>query len=178
MKLGGVLGLAKRSRIWWRTQGQFWIRLLWLRLLWLKLLWTRQFRTRQFWTQQFWTRLLSTRLLWLKLLWTRLRQPQDRILMRIGLGLALALLCLVGFSSYNSVYQLIQSYHEVQHTYQVLHGIDQVNIGIKDVVLGRRGYVISESEVFLQMFRSGLQSTDVALSQLQQITADNPEQER
>jgi PAS domain S-box-containing protein len=111
-------------------------------------------------------------------LWSKLRLPQDRGMVRTALGLALALLCMVGLSSYDNVYQLVQHYHEVQHTYQMLHGIDQVNIGIKDVVLGRRGYVISESEDFLQMFRSGLQSTEMALDRLQQLATESPEQRR
>ncbi len=102
--------------------------------------------------------------------------PQDRLLVRTVLGLALTLLCMVGLSSYNSVYQLTRNYHAVQQTYQVLQGIDQVNLGIKDVVLGRRGYVISKGEAFLQMFRSGLQSTELALDSLQLITADDLKQ--
>jgi len=97
---------------------------------------------------------------------------------RGGLGAALLLLVGVGISSYGSIRDLVHNQHNLEQTYQVLRKIDRVDGGIKDSELGRRGYLINQDEDFLLVFRTGLQTGDVALNELQQLTVDEPAQQQ
>jgi len=97
---------------------------------------------------------------------------------RSGLSAALLLLGGVGISSYGSIRELVQNHHNIEHTYQVLQKIDQVDSGIKDSELGRRGYLINQDEDFLLVFRTGLQTANVALDELQMLTLDDPPQQQ
>ena len=97
---------------------------------------------------------------------------------RGGLGAALLLLAGVGISSYGSIRELVHNHHNLEQTYQVLRKIDRVDSGIKDSELGRRGYLINQDEDFLLVFRAGLQTADVALNELQQLTVDDPTQQQ
>ncbi len=113
-------------------------------------------------------------------------QPQLRIkwlLKRLswrrgGLGAAALLLLGVGISSYGSIRELVDKSHQLEHTYQVLRKINQVESGLKDVELGRRGYLLEQDEEFLLVFRAGLQTVDVALNELQAATLDHPAQQQ
>ncbi|MBW4466185.1 MAG: PAS domain S-box protein [Pegethrix bostrychoides GSE-TBD4-15B] len=97
---------------------------------------------------------------------------------RSGLGAALLLLLAVGVSSYNSLRELVLNRQKLEHSYQVLRKLDRVESGIKDSELGRRGYLVQQDEDFLLMFRSGLQTADVALDELQTLTGDEPNQQQ
>lgn len=103
------------------------------------------------------------------------KQPSWR---RGGLGAALLLLVGVGISSSGSIRELIDNHYKLEHTYQVLRKIDRVDSSIKDSELGRRGYLINQDDAFLLVFRTGLQTSSVALNELQALTVDDPAQQQ
>ncbi len=64
------------------------------------------------------------------------------------------------------------------HTLQVMMSADKVEIGTLNVVRGERGYLLLRKPVLLQVYRNGSNEVYRALDDLEQITTDNPLQQR
>lgn len=106
------------------------------------------------------------------------RWLHDKTLLRSGLGISLLLLTGVGAASYFNTRQLAANRYWVEHTYQVVQTISQVDSGIKDAERGRRGYILTQNQEFLQIYRNGIQTTQASLHRLGTLTADNPQQQQ
>ncbi|MBD2037837.1 PAS domain S-box protein [Leptolyngbya sp. FACHB-321] len=95
-------------------------------------------------------------------------------------GFVLALLVLGGVAtgSYLSVQRLIASRQWVEHTYEVLQGLDKIFDGNITVASGRYGYVVSRKETYLADYKAGLERTGQGIREVRRLTSDNPQQQQ
>ena len=97
---------------------------------------------------------------------------------KAGLGLALFLLVLISFVTFNSVDQFANSSRLVEHTHFVIKQIDQVLSDLKDAESTQRGYLITGDEIFLKMHYDILADIPSEIATLRGLTYDNPAQRR
>jgi methyl-accepting chemotaxis protein len=95
-----------------------------------------------------------------------------------GFGLALVMLATVGAVSYDSTSKLIDSAGWVQHTHEVLNGLDEVLSGMKDAETGQRGYVITGEVRYLEPYRGARDVVDQKMKHVRELTADAPIQQQ
>lgn len=96
-----------------------------------------------------------------------------------GFGLALAVLLVVGAVSYDSTTKLSSSADWVQHTHEVISGLDELLSATKDAETGERGFVITGESRFLEPYNAANDVVDQKLKQVRDLTSDNPiEQQR
>ncbi|HEY9775218.1 MAG TPA: CHASE3 domain-containing protein [Planktothrix sp.] len=72
----------------------------------------------------------------------------------------------------------IESRRLVVHTYQVLTTLEQLNSTVKDAETGQRGYLLTGSDSYLADYSRAIPKIDQLLSQLKELTSDNPVQQR
>ena len=112
------------------------------------------------------------------------RDPSDRGRLstqsKIQAGFAVALACLgaVGVMSYLSLARLKENAGSVEHTYDVLSHLDQFLATATDAETAERGYVITGDASYLEPYRQSVQSATILERRLQELTADNPSQQR
>ena len=99
-------------------------------------------------------------------------------LTKLGLGLALSLLVLISFVTFNSVDQFENSSKLVDHTHLVIKQINQIVSDVKDAESAQRGYLITSDESFLQAHHDVVVDLPVGISTLRYLTRDNPEQQK
>lgn len=97
---------------------------------------------------------------------------------KLGLGLALFLLVLISFVTFNSVDQFESSSKLVEHTHLVIKQINQVASAVKDAESAQRGYLITSDETFLQEHHDVVMQLPDEISKLKYLTRDNPEQRK
>ena len=96
----------------------------------------------------------------------------------IPIGLALAILAIVGVVSYHSVTRLDDSAYWVDHTHEVLGTIEAVKANIEDAKSSQRGYIISGSESYLSSYAATKQNVLKMLTDVRRQTSDNPGQQK
>jgi PAS domain S-box-containing protein len=96
----------------------------------------------------------------------------------IPIGLALAILAIVGVVSYQSVTRLDDSANWVDHTHEVLGTIEAVKANIEDAKSSQRGYIISGSDDYLRSYALAKQNVLKMLADLRRLTSDNPGQQK
>ncbi|BAU11455.1 multi-sensor hybrid histidine kinase [Leptolyngbya sp. NIES-3755] len=103
-----------------------------------------------------------------------------RIGTKIGatFGIGLALFAAIGIISYRGTRQLIDTSTSVAHTYRVLTELDQVYSVIKDAESAVRGYLLRPDLQSLGPYNTARSTLDQRLVTLQQLTSDNPTQQR
>ena len=94
------------------------------------------------------------------------------------IGLALAILAIVGAVSYHSVTRLDESAHWVDHTHEVLGAIWAVKADIEDAKSSQRGYIISGNESYLSSYALAKQNVFKMLADVRRLTSDNPDQQK
>jgi methyl-accepting chemotaxis protein len=95
-----------------------------------------------------------------------------------GFGLALVMLATVGAVSYDSTIKLIESAGWVQHTREMVDGLDELLSGLKDAETGERGYVITGEERYLEPYQGARDVVDQKLKYVRELTADDPIQQQ
>jgi PAS domain S-box-containing protein len=95
-------------------------------------------------------------------------------LLLLGIGLFLVPIAVFLFS----LEQARQADASVRHTLEVIIALNEVEGALVDKQAGARGYVITGQEKFLEPYQAGLQAFPEALRHAQQLTLDNPEQQR
>jgi CHASE3 domain sensor protein len=91
-----------------------------------------------------------------------------------GFGLAVALLLIVGVVAYRSNDALVENNHRVTHSHQVLEDVAGTLSDMKDAETGQRGFLLTGNETYLEPYNHALASIDRALTDLRELTADNP----
>ena len=95
-----------------------------------------------------------------------------------GFTLALLVLSGVGAGSYLSAQKLISSRQWVEHTFEVLEALNKAVEGNMAAASGRYGYVTNHEKLYLKDYKSGLQTAEQGISDVQRLTIDNPAQQR
>lgn len=97
---------------------------------------------------------------------------------KLGLAIALCLLVLISFVTFNSVDQFENSAKAVEHTHLVIQQINQVASDVKDAESAQRGYLITSNESFLQEHHDVVMKLPDEISKLRYLTRDNPDQKK
>ncbi len=95
-------------------------------------------------------------------------------------GIVFAFLLIVANSAYSLVMLrgLQRADGSIQHTQQVLLGLENLLSLARDAQAGQRAYLVSGNEQFLGRFRDSAQRVAPALAALRGLTADDPDQQR
>ena len=95
-----------------------------------------------------------------------------------GYLLAVGMLLLVGASSYARIGTLLQDRVPVEHTYEALAAIDDLQSHVQDAERGQRGFIITGHDHYLEPYRRAVDGIDVTAARLRTLTADNPRQQQ
>ena len=94
-----------------------------------------------------------------------------------GFSLALAILLVVSFVAFNGVQGLVSNQGDVEHTHEVLEGLDHIVGDLKDAETGQRGYLITGEDRYLEPYTNGLASIQGQIDNVAALTSDNPRQQ-
>jgi PAS domain S-box-containing protein len=95
----------------------------------------------------------------------------------VGFGAALLILLLIALGAYRNLVGLAEINRRVTHTHQVIEQLASVLTTMQDVETGERGFVITGDERFLEPCKRAESNVAGGLSELRQLTADNPRQQ-
>jgi signal transduction histidine kinase/DNA-binding response OmpR family regulator/CHASE3 domain sensor protein/HAMP domain-containing protein len=98
--------------------------------------------------------------------------------LRVGLGLSLLLLFISSLASYNSIRSLIRSSEMVQHSNEVINGLEEVISTLKDAETGQRGFLLTGDQVFLEPYNGATERSVSLLENVGSLTRDNPVQQK
>ena len=95
-----------------------------------------------------------------------------------GFGLASAILIIIGFVSYQSATQLIETNSRVAQTQERLNTLEELLSQIKDAETGQRGYLLTGEERYLEPYQTAIASINGDINTLRKLTANYPNQQR
>ncbi|MHC0063877.1 response regulator [Nostoc sp. UIC 10890] len=95
----------------------------------------------------------------------------------ISFALSLATLTTIGLISYYSTNELIETSSKENHTYEVLSQLEDLNLQLTTAETGQRGYIITGEKRYLEPYNAALESLNQKIKELQNLIADNPNQQ-
>jgi PAS domain S-box-containing protein len=95
----------------------------------------------------------------------------------IGFGATLAVLLAGGLFGYVNAQRLVANSRMVAHTHEVIEQLEAVLSTLKDAETGQRGYLLTEDPKYLQPYDDAVARVQTELSQIKELTADNPVQQ-
>ena len=103
-----------------------------------------------------------------------------RTAQKLQAGFLVALLPLIAVSvmTWRNVDTLRDNDAAVDHTYQVLDGIEAIVSSLKDGETGQRGFLVTGEESYLEPYTTAQQAVDGELDVVARLTADNPAQQK
>jgi methyl-accepting chemotaxis protein len=96
---------------------------------------------------------------------------------RLGFGLALALLLALSAASYFSASQSVVTFQTTARTQLILAKLEEVLRCMLDVETGCRGFVATGMDSFLEPFNTGSALSQKRLQELRSLLAASPDQE-
>jgi PAS domain S-box-containing protein len=93
----------------------------------------------------------------------------------IAFGLALSILLIIAFVSYQNSIKFIETSRLVAHTYKVLDEFNEVQKQMLDVETAYRGFTITGVDSFLQPYYTALGSVAATTRSLRMLTSDSPD---
>jgi PAS domain S-box-containing protein len=94
----------------------------------------------------------------------------------IGVILALLVLSANAWVSFRNIHQLAQRDYWVEHTTEVTANIARLGASTSEAVAAERGYAMSGSKEFLDLYKAARSRTDGHMNDLLNLTSDNPPQ--
>jgi len=98
--------------------------------------------------------------------------------LQIGLGLSLLLLIISSIASFVSIRNLLKSSELVDHSSQVVTRLESVMSTMKDAETGQRGFLLTAQQKFLEPYNGASDRAIQLISQVQEMTLDNPVQQK
>ncbi|MEP7352586.1 MAG: CHASE3 domain-containing protein [Acidobacteriota bacterium] len=95
-----------------------------------------------------------------------------------GYGLTLLVVGVVGVIAYRSTNELIDSSDARKHSFRVKETLVSVLSTLKDAETGQRGFLLTGEERYLEPYNAALKSVDRSVDGLQELTSDNPNQQK
>jgi methyl-accepting chemotaxis protein len=89
-----------------------------------------------------------------------------------------ALICLIVTLAVRSTRRFTGTAIAVEHSYEVINGLERVLSTAKDAETGQRGYVLTGDDSYLEPYREAQGHIDAELTRLRGLVADNPAQTR
>ena len=96
----------------------------------------------------------------------------------LGLSVVAVFFFISGIISYVNIQTLNRDSEQIAHTHEVLLGLNNVLSTMKDAETGQRGYVITGQESYLDPYNEALAGIDEQVQRIEQLTRDNPDQQR
>jgi methyl-accepting chemotaxis protein len=99
---------------------------------------------------------------------------------KIGAGycLGLAILVVIGITSYQSTSKFIDNSESTIHTYKVLTILENVLSLLKDAETGQRGFIITGKDSYLDPYQNVSLKIHGEIEELKKLTSDNLNQQR
>ncbi|WP_295711321.1 CHASE3 domain-containing protein [Mucilaginibacter sp.] len=98
--------------------------------------------------------------------------------LQIGYGFSLVVIIIISIASYLSIRFLLNSAALVDHSNLVIQKLENTASIMKDAETGQRGYLLTKREEFLEPYNGAYTKALNQIQQVQQLTVDNPEQQR
>jgi PAS domain S-box-containing protein len=95
-----------------------------------------------------------------------------------GFGCALAVLVLISLLSYQALHNFTEAARRTTQTHGVLTKLEEILSTMKDAETGRRGYILTGEESYLEPYYATLSQIDGHLQRLKELTTDNPIQQQ
>jgi len=105
-----------------------------------------------------------------------LKSTERRV--RLSFTFALGCLAVIALASYLSVARLKENAAWVEHTHEVLAGLDALLAAVTDSETAERGYVITGDVSYLEPYRQSAQIVGAEETRLRRLTADNSAQQQ
>ncbi len=94
-----------------------------------------------------------------------------------GFALALLILIVIGWASYQNATRFVETTEWVVHTHRVLEELETLLSLTRHAETGERGYLVTGEERYLERYHAALESVDQELKDLRKLTADDPRQQ-
>jgi PAS domain S-box-containing protein len=98
--------------------------------------------------------------------------------LQIGYGISILMLIVIGFTSYRTVRQLLDSNQAVQHSALIMQQLEKTMSVMKDAETGQRGYLLTNRTQYLEPYNGAYQQANGLVDQVAALTQDNPRQQR
>ncbi|HEY9762547.1 MAG TPA: response regulator [Trichocoleus sp.] len=95
-----------------------------------------------------------------------------------GFALGLAILTALGIAAYRTTQNLIENSRQERNTYQVLGQLNGLELALANAETGQRGYLLTGRPGYLEPYDNSIAVIDRNYEALQELTADNPDQQR
>nr|MBC7614206.1 response regulator [Pseudopedobacter sp.] len=96
--------------------------------------------------------------------------------LQIGFSISFFLLIISSIASFMAINKFRENQKLVEHTLKVLITLDNINISLKDKIIGVRGKLLSKDNRFSNTYYSSIKSGDSLLNNLNKLIIDNPVQ--
>jgi methyl-accepting chemotaxis protein len=96
----------------------------------------------------------------------------------VGFVAVLLIVATIVWVSYRNFAALIETAHQMAHTYEVLAELQAILSDIAGLETIRYAYVIANEERYLEPFATASVAIDQRLERLRELTADNPNQQQ
>lgn len=108
----------------------------------------------------------------------RLGAPPKRVVMWsvISSGPMAAVVIAGAILTYHGHSLLVESRQRVDHTYQVLAGLNRLFISVEDAETGQRGFIITGDDTYLEPYLNAVGRTDGHISNLRRLLDSSPAQ--
>ncbi|MDB5878309.1 MAG: methyl-accepting chemotaxis sensory transducer [Variovorax sp.] len=108
----------------------------------------------------------------------RLGAPPKRVVMWSVISSGpMALVVIAGaILTYHGHSLLVESRQRVDHTYQVLAGLNRLFISVEDAETGQRGFIITGDDTYLEPYLNAVGQTDGHISNLRRLLDSSPAQ--
>ena len=103
--------------------------------------------------------------------------PAIRTIIKVGYGLALAVLVANAVLAYLDIRAIVRGNWWVEHTGEVVAQLERVASALKDAETGQRGYLLTGKDEYLKPYVDASNGLDKELDRLVTLTADNPLQQ-
>jgi len=94
-----------------------------------------------------------------------------------GFLLALFFFLAISIYSYRVSTHFAESTYWVDHTYQVLLGLENISSSLKDMERNTRSYLLTGEEEYLENYNGILEKLNSKLKEIRELTKDNPHQQ-
>lgn len=94
----------------------------------------------------------------------------------VGLAIVLAFFCATSLIAYMNIQVLRTNNQQIMHTHRVIVGIDGLMTTMLDAETGQRGYLLTGNPSYLMPYERASQGIEERLSELADLTKDNPTQ--
>lgn len=99
---------------------------------------------------------------------------QTKTKLYIGFGIAASVLVLTAVAAFISIQQLSRRTGRVEHSYQVVQQLKEVELRLQDARSGMRGFLLTRDSVYLQTYNRARASVQTEFERVRGLTLDDP----